>query len=157
MKHFSTHSKIWIYFSSAPITGDKKDFISSKLEHFCQEWTAHNKQLKSSFDIVDEHFIVLCVDESQNTATGCSIDKSVHVLKEISSFLDVNLFDRMLLPFHNGNGVEYCHFQDISELYKNKSINDETVFYDLSINFLSDLQTDFKLPLKQHWLSKHLN
>lgn len=157
MKHFSTHSKIWIYFSSVPITGEKKDFVTSKLEHFCKDWTAHNQQLKSAFDIIDEHFIVLCVDESQNTATGCSIDKSVHVLKEISNFLNVNLFDKMLLPYRNGNGIEYCHFQDISNLYKNSTITDDTHFYNLTINFLSDLQTEFKLPLKQHWLSKHIH
>ena len=157
MKHFSTHSKIWIYFSSAPIKGEKKDFVSSKLEHFCKDWTAHNQQLKSSFDIIDEHFIILCVDESLNTATGCSIDKSVYVLKEISNYLQINLFDRMLLPYYNGNGVEYCHFQDISNLYKSKTITDDTHFYNLAIHFLSDLQTEFKLPLKQHWLSKHIH
>lgn len=156
MEYFSPQSKIWIYFSAKEITGEKKDLVYSKLTKFCLDWTAHNKELKASFKLIDNHFIVLCVDESLNTATGCSIDKSVNLLKEISQYLDSNLFDRMLIPYIQNDELKYCHFSDISKLYENQTINDDTVFYNLNINNLADFNAEFKLPLKQHWLSKQL-
>jgi DNA phosphorothioation-dependent restriction protein DptG len=63
-------SRIWVYQSSRELSENEVVEMSHKLERFIEEWTRHGDDLKGSFQIKYNHFIILAVDESFNQVSG---------------------------------------------------------------------------------------
>jgi len=152
MKELRDESKIWIYQAERALNDDEIAFITPLFEKFCENWTAHNKQLKASFEIIKNRFIALAVDESMNNASGCSIDKSVAFLKSISMELGINLFERMQMAYLNDGVLETVHYNDLKNAFDNKLIKDDTLFYNNNVQNLGEYRSSFLSPLKSHWL-----
>lgn len=148
---FSPDTKVWIYQASRELTVEEHTVLMGSLSHFCRDWTAHNNQLKADFDLLYDRFITLVVDESHNTATGCSIDKSVRLLKELGEKFELDFFDKMQIAYMIDYEFQISHFNDLKNLYKKGAIDDETLFFDTNIQTLGDYE-NFVKPLKNHWL-----
>ena len=152
MDHLSDESKIWIYQAERPLSDGEIKSISPMFESFCSNWTAHNSQLKASFEFVHNRFIILAVDESMNTASGCSIDKSVALLKSISEMLGISLFERMQMVYLDKGEINSIHYNDVQEAFEKGIINAQTLFYNNSVQNLGEYRNGFLCPLKNHWL-----
>ncbi len=148
---FSPESKVWVYQASREFTVEEHTLLIGKLRQFCVEWTAHNKQLKADCDIVYDRFVTLVVDESNSTASGCSIDKSVHFLKESGMMLDLDFFEKMQIGYLKDYEFKTAHYNKLKQLFKEGEIDEDTLFFDTNIQKLSDY-SDFVKPLKAHWL-----
>lgn len=157
MKELRDESKIWIYQAERALSGDETALITPLFQNFCENWTAHNNQLKASFEIVKDRFIALAVDESMNTASGCSIDKSVAFLKSISVQLGINLFERMQMAYLNNEVLETVHYNDLKNAFDSMTINEETLFYNNNVQNLGEYRKSFLVPLKNHWLYSKIN
>lgn len=155
-KHFSPDSKVWIYQSSREFTPEEHTLLKEKLITFCKDWTAHSKQLLADFDIVYDRFVVLTVDETGHGASGCSIDKSVHFLKDMGGMFNVDFFDKLHLPYLMFGEVKTVPFAELKQVYKSGDIEDDTQFFDTSIIRLDDYRNAFVKPLSQHWLSRKI-
>jgi len=75
-------TRVWIYQAQTPFTENKIAEIRQHISNFTTSWVSHNNQLRAFGDIYHNQFIVLMVDESLAGASGCSIDKSVHFIKQ---------------------------------------------------------------------------
>ncbi len=149
-------SKLWIYQSSRELTHDEVAELSNGLQQFCIQWTAHNNQLKADFDIRYNRFIILAVDESHNTASGCSIDKSVHFLANAGKKYDVNFFNKLQMHYWQNETMQTIPMAGIKEAFVNGTINEQTVFINTHLTTLADYATAFELPLTKHWLGKRV-
>ena len=103
-------SRIWIYQSDRKLSDLEVQNISDELEEFCSTWVAHQQQLKTSFNVFHNHFIVLAVDENSLNASGCSIDSSVKKVKEIEEKHNISLFNRQLVAFFLNDDVQVAPF-----------------------------------------------
>lgn len=152
MNELRDESKIWIYQAERALSEDEIKEITPLFQNFCSNWTAHNNQLKASFEIIQNRFIVLAVDESMNTASGCSIDKSVAFLKSMSERLGINLFERMQMAYLKNDVLETIHYNDLKSAFESKTIDDDTLFYNNIVQNLGEYRNNFLSPLKSHWL-----
>ena len=50
-ENFSPNAKIWIYPASRQLDDSELSDLSNALTIFCNQWTAHNQQLKANFSI----------------------------------------------------------------------------------------------------------
>jgi hypothetical protein len=151
-KYLSPESKVWIYQSSREFSQEEHTFLKSRLVDFCKQWTAHNIQLVADFDIVYDRFIVLIVDEADQQASGCSIDKSVHFLQEMGKALDVNFFDKLQMAYMQYGELLTTPYASLKEMWNKQIIDENTLFFDTNIEKLSSYMNDFLKPLKKHWL-----
>lgn len=156
MEGFSEHSKLWVYQSDRSLNGQETEIAENALADFCKQWTAHNNQLKATFKILYNRFIVLIVDETHNDASGCSIDKSVAFLKSLEQKLNISLFNRMQLAYIKSDEVIAIDYNDVAEAYRSGNINESTLFFNTGIDRLKKLDTELLIPLKQHWLYSRL-
>jgi hypothetical protein len=92
-----------------------------------------------------------------NTASGCSIDKSVAFLKSISEQLGVSLFERMQMAYLNNESLETVHYNDLKIAFESKIINEDTCFYNNNVQSLGEYRNGFLSPLKNHWLFSKIN
>ena len=78
-------SRVWVYQSNREFTTAELAKITEKLKSFVNSWKRHGEDLKASFRIAYNQFIILAVDESYNNVSGCSIDASVNSIKQLEA------------------------------------------------------------------------
>ncbi|WP_183556847.1 ABC transporter ATPase [Mucilaginibacter sp. SP1R1] len=148
---FSQHSRVWIYQADKKLSDPEVQQIQQELDKFSTGWTAHNNQLKAKGEIRYNRFLILIVDESQAGASGCSIDKSVHFMKQIEQHFNINLFDRFNLAYRDGEEVKSLPRHAFEDLLKQGEINTETIVYNNMVQNVAELETKWEVPFKNSW------
>jgi hypothetical protein len=144
-------ARVWIYQSTRPFSAHEIGVLQSQLKGFTAEWTAHSKQLCAVGDVLYNHFIVLAIDENQAGASGCSIDKSIYLMKNIEAQYGIQLFERMNFAWLEGETVKMAASSDFKRLYTEGGISSETLVFDNLVSTVGDLKTKWLKPLMQSW------
>ena len=145
------NSRVWIYQSDRLFSQEEVNEINLVLENFCHQWAAHGKPLKSFAKVYYNCFVVLMVDESNVTASGCSIDSSVKVIREIMSKYKVDLLNRMIFAYLEDGEVKLSNRPDFIQKLKQGDISDDTIVFNNLVKDKLDFETQWKLPLAQSW------
>lgn len=149
--NISENSRVWIYQSNRPFTATEEEAIKSILNEFTGQWQAHGEQLAAASEIRYSRFIILIVDESQAGASGCSIDKSVNLMKDIEKQFNVNLFDRFDIAYRDGNQVLSTHRNGFEQLIKEGKINENSIVFNNLVPTLRELKAKWEVPFKDSW------
>lgn len=149
--NLSDQSRVWIYQSNRPFTSDELPQLEKALNNFAHQWVSHNRQLLAKAEVLHDQFIILMVDESQAGASGCSIDSSVHFMRQIENAFGVNLFDRMNFAFQRDNQILTANRDEFARLYTEGQINDDTMVVDTLVKTKEDFDKAFLKPLAQSW------
>ncbi|MBK8563773.1 MAG: hypothetical protein IPN76_10640 [Saprospiraceae bacterium] len=150
-QHFPAETRVWIYQSNQPIPEETAAALKQVVNQFAQNWVSHNRQLRAHGDVLHNRFILLAVDESQADASGCSIDKSVHFIKQVESQLGVDLFDRMNFAWMEDDEVKTAPSQTFAELYQSGQITNETLVFDNLVKTKRELEENWLKPLNKSW------
>jgi hypothetical protein len=155
-ENFSSDSRIWIYQSNRAFTEAEIHQIKNKCIEFTNQWTAHKDQLTASSEIIYKRFIIFCVDENNASASGCSIDKSVHLVKELEKEFNIFLLNRMLVAYINDDKVLSCPLSSFVQLFQSGKISRDTLVFNNNISTLEQLQNNWIIPVKESWIASHL-
>lgn len=138
---FSENSKVWVYKSNRALNADDIQLISDTLNEFVPKWAAHGTQLYGSWTILEDWFVVLTVDEEKFSASGCSIDSSVKVIKSLGSELGIDFFNRMNVLIEENNALKEIHFAEIDK-------HPEALLFNPIVTDLKSLRESWKIPAK---------
>ena len=144
-------SKIWIYQSDRILSDKEVSFIQQKLLTFCNEWKAHQAHLKSSYKVLHNRFIILLVDEQQQKASGCSIDSSVKVIKEIEAVFGIDLFNRTNIAFEEKGEIITLSIPEFK-----KVVQSDTIVFNNLVTTKADLEENWKTVASNSWHAKFL-
>ncbi|MFC4212696.1 ABC transporter ATPase [Pedobacter lithocola] len=148
---FSPQSRVWIYQSNRQFTSIEEAEILQKLEAFTSQWKAHGNELMAKAEIRYGFFIILTVDENQANVTGCSIDSSVRIIKDVELAYQVDLFNRFNIAYKIDNEVHVQGKEDFETLVNIKSITPDTIVFNNMVQNLDELQTKWEVPFKNSW------
>lgn len=148
---FSPQSRVWIYQSNRQFAENETAEIQQQLDQFTAQWTAHGHQLKAKAEIRYGFFIILIVDQDSASATGCSIDSSVRVIKEIENAYGVDLFDRFNMAYKLDGQVYVNTKEDFETLITIKKIVPETIVFNNLVQTLAELEEKWEVPLANSW------
>ena len=73
-------SRVWVYQASRSFNSDELTELQEAFNNFITDWTAHGQDLKAGYEMRYNRFIILALDQSVTSASGCSIDTSVHFI-----------------------------------------------------------------------------
>jgi len=149
--NFSENSRVWIYQSNRELTSAEVARMEPVLNNFATGWTAHNHQLKAKAEIRYNRFIVLVVDESQAGASGCSIDKSVNLMKALEQEFNINLFDRFNIAYRTETGIASVGRHEFEELIKQGDVTADTIVFNNLVATIKDLDNKWEVPFKSSW------
>lgn len=149
--NFSENSRIWVYQSNRELNDFEVKSIETILDKFTIGWTAHNHQLKAKAIVRYNRFIILVVDESQAGASGCSIDKSVNMMKLLEQEFNIDLFDRFNIAYRTVDGISSVGRNEFEELIKKGTVTPETIVFNNLVSTLADLETKWEVPFKDSW------
>ena len=149
--------RVIIYPASRSFSPKESKVITEKLYDFLATWAAHGKPLSSSFKIEKNQFIVVCVDEEKEAASGCSIDALGQVMREIDAEFNLGLFDRMKATFVENGETKTMKLQDFRKGLKEGTIPHDIEVFDFSKNSYVAFLSDFLLPLKRSWAGIYID
>ncbi len=151
-----SQARLWIYQSNRVLSDTELGELKKRVEPFLISWTAHRQDLKASYQILDNCFIMLAVDESNQGATGCSIDASVHFLQEVERDLQVKLLDRAQIAYRQGSQLGFASMRSLKEKVKAGDLASDTKIYNNSVIQLGQLKDSWEQKLEESWLARYL-
>ncbi len=146
-----SYSRVWIYQADRQFTKGEEDKISNRAKSFLESWTAHNQELKASFEIRHHLFLILMIDQKHALASGCSIDKSFHFIQEIEKEFSVSLLDRQIYAIRENENINLVKRKDFDKMIRTGEINGETVVFNNLVETKSELETKWELPVRESW------
>tara|TARA_B110000444_G_scaffold180752_1_gene169527 strand:+ start:117 stop:581 length:465 start_codon:yes stop_codon:yes gene_type:complete len=138
-------SRIWLYAAENALSKGQQDYILKVISDALKGWNAHKQPLTAGVTILENHFIVVALDENKNGASGCSIDTLQNTIQKIEKELTLSLMNRLNV---------FCKIEDevlCIPSFKLRNVADkDTLFYDLTILTKSDLNTYLK-QISEGW------
>lgn len=148
------HSRIWIYQANRPFKEEELELLQPKIEEFLQQWTAHGQDLAAGYDIPYNRFIVIALDQSQASATGCSIDASVHFIQSVEKEFNIDLMDKMNVTFKTGEYVAHKDLAAFKKMAKDRSVSPKTIVFNNLVNTIGEYRDHWEVPASQSWHSR---
>lgn len=148
---FSPQSKVWLYQSNRKFTDQEAAEIKQLLHNFTSQWKAHGHQLKAKAELPYHLFIVFIVDEEVANATGCSIDASVKIIKEIEQRFGVDLFNRFNIAYKLDGEIHVAPKEDFETLISIKKVDGNTTVFNNLVKNLSEFENQWETPLANSW------
>lgn len=145
------HARIWIYQADRVLNSEEISKIEETMKHFIQSWSAHGAALTAESAVVNSQFVLLAVDEEKALASGCSIDKSVHLMKALGQELGIDFFDRMQTAFIQNGEVKVVGLHQFWAMRKAGLVNEETLVFDNLVKTVGEFRKRWQVPFGQSW------
>ncbi len=147
-------SKVWIYQSNRKFSDEEIIDIDSSLKNFVDQWSAHGTSLEASYLIKYNRFIILSVNQDNQVATGCSIDKSVQFIQELEQKYSVDLLDKMNVTFKNGEFITHKTLIEFKKMAKDKAVSGTTIVFNNLVNNIEEFEDAWEVPAIESWHSR---
>ena len=150
-------SKVWIYQANRSFSDAELDEIKAKLNVFVENWAAHGTGLEAGFDMRYKRFIILAVNQDNQSATGCSIDASVHFIQQLEKDYNVDLMDKMNVSYKQGEYVAYKTLTDFRKMAKEKAVSKNTIVFNNLVTNIAELNENWEVPASDSWHNRFLS
>ena len=154
---YPDESRVWIYQAEKPFVEGDIIHINEDIDHFCDQWTSHNRDLRALGGVMHDLFVVLVVDETMASTSGCSIDKSVAFVKNLEQKYDRKLLERNNIAWLDGD--EQLHITPLAELKEaisagRMSLN--TPVFDNLVATRKEYISRWTVPLGASWMKRFI-
>jgi hypothetical protein len=150
--HLSPASRVWVYQSTTEFTPEQAAAISEKITSFVNQWTAHKMEVTGDGALLYNRFIVLMADETEVGVSGCSVDSSVHFVRQIGAEFGANFFDRWNIAYKKGEAVLSCNRDEFEKLVALGEIKEDTTVFNNLVQTKADFDTKWQILYKDSWL-----
>ena len=150
------HARVWIYQANRKLSDDEVASIKDQTAAFLTQWTAHGANLEAGFEIKYNRFIIIGLNQDNASASGCSIDASVHFIQDLEKQFNVDLLDKMNVTFYTGEFIAHKPLSDFRKMAKAKSVSPKTVVFNNLVNTKIDYLENWEVPAKDSWHSRFL-
>lgn len=144
-------SRIWVYQADRNFSEEELKELDELIPQFLTQWTAHGASLHAGYEIKYNRFIIIGLDQSLASASGCSIDASVHFIQGLEKRFGVQLLDRMNVSFKQGDYITYKSMSDFKKMAKAKSISKNTIVFNNLVANKQEYLEHWEVPASESW------
>lgn len=155
-KNLPDDSRIWIYQADRKLTDQEVAEIKEVTEDFLIKWTAHGAALEAGLEMKYNRFIVFGLNQANASASGCSIDASVHFIQTLQEKYNVDLLDKMNVTFYSGEYIAYKPLAEFKKMAKEKSVSRNTVVFNNLVNTKAEYLENWEIPAYESWHNRFL-
>ena len=149
-------SRVWIYQSNRSFNESELNDLKVAFDAFIKEWTAHGSELKAGYEIRYKRFIILALDQSLTSASGCSIDASVHFIQGLEKKYKVELLDKMNVSYKQGEYIAYKSLIDFKKMVKQKAVSLKTVVFNNLVATKGEYDEFWEVPASESWHARFI-
>ena len=156
-KDLPDDSRVWIYQANRKLSDEEVSKISEKTNDFLTKWTAHGAELEAGLEMKYNRFIVIGLNQENASASGCSIDASVHFIQSLEKEFEVDLLDKMNVSFYTGEFIAYKTLIDFKKMAKEKSVSKNTIVFNNLVNTKAEYLENWEVPAHESWHNRFLS
>ena len=151
------NSRVWVYSSNRKFIQKEIISIRKDLENFLSNWTSHNQNLETGFELRYDRFIIIAVNQEINNASGCSIDNCVRFIKKLENKYEVDLLDKMNVIYKRDKHLYHKKLNEFISMYKNNLVSLNTVVFNNLVNTVGEYKLKWEVPVKESWHNRFMN
>lgn len=156
LSHLPESSRIWIYMADRNLEEPEVNLIQAELNLFTKNWTAHDMPLKGAGTVFKSRVVVLALDESYQSTSGCGIDKSVKLMKDLGQKLGLDFFNRLQILCLQDDKWESYTLANIQQAVEAGRLNAHSLIFNSMPQTLGALRSSALVPLSQSWMSPRI-
>lgn len=150
-------SRVWVYQANREFSDNEEEEITSKIKSFISTWKVHGKDLKASYQIKYNQFIIIAVDEDFNEVSGCSIDASVNLILKLEQSLKLDLTNKLNVSFKDDDNINVVSLLDFKNFVKQQKITENTVVFNNMVATKGDFESKWEVPAISSWHKRFFN
>ena len=150
------NAKVWIYQSDSNLSSTDVELIEKEVKFFLNNWSSHNKEIESSYEIRYNRFLIIGLNENINSASGCSIDKSVNFIKNLQSILKVNFLNRLDVAYKIGNEINTISLLEFQNMIRENKLSKDSIVYNNMIDTKKLYLNSWETKIENSWHKKFL-
>lgn len=150
-------ARVWIYQSNRKFNEQEKEKINIMTTDFVEQWTRHGENVRGSFTIVYDQFLIIAVDQDFVEVSGCSIDASVKLVQQIQVELKVDMLNKLAIAYKDQEEIKIAPMSDFTQLAKTGTVNAETIVFNNMVNSKKGVNTLWEVPAVQSWHARFFN
>ena len=150
------NAKVWIYQSDSNLSITDVELIEKEVKFFLNNWSSHNKEIESSYEIRYNRFLIIGLNENINSASGCSIDKSVNFIKNLQSILKVNFLNRLDVAYKIGNEINSISLLEFQNMIRENKLSKDSIVYNNMIDTKKLYLNNWETTIENSWHKKYL-
>lgn len=105
-------ARLWVFVGDRTMSATEISWLNESLTRFVSSWQTHGKALDAVGFVLHDAAIAIVANEHAVKASGCSMDKINHFVKEAGSQLNIDFFQRMNVLRSNSEGkYELARFE----------------------------------------------
>ena len=154
INEMSPDAETWVFPCKEKLSISQQEALRDELVPFLDTWSSHDRPLWASLWL-DSYQIVLFVDKSKASPSGCALDKWTRTLREVANKKGID-------PFYYEQVL--CSISDEHKLYsaekalsawKRNELSDQTLIADVGVKSKAAFFSPNRFfPLAQSWLSR---
>jgi hypothetical protein len=152
-KNMPDSSRVLIYQATRELNNDEVSGIIQRSNEFIDTWKSHEKDLKATIDVRYNRFVIIIIDETFESVSGCSLDKSTRFIKGLEHEFQVAFFDRMNFAYKEINVVKSCNRSEFEHLISEGLITEDTIVFNNLVANKKELGTNWEVPFRDSWHS----
>lgn len=144
-------SRVWIYQSNRMLSNEETAKAQDIINTFLPNWKSHGKELEAAIELYHNLFIVVFANEAAEVPSGCSIDSSVGMIKQIQIALNIDLFDRLTTAYIQDGKIILCKLFQFEDKLKSGEVNANTLVFNNLVDSKDKLLSSWLVPMKDSW------
>ena len=93
--HFSPNCRVWVFIGARALDATEATWVNEQLLAFTNTWQTHGKAMNATGFVFEKYALVNVANEEGVQASGCSMDKINHLVRQIGNELGIDFFARM--------------------------------------------------------------
>ena len=153
-KELPGDTRLWIYQCDRKLSDSEIEAIKEQGDNFIDNWAAHGEKLEAAFEVLHSQFLIIFANEKQAEASGCSIDRSLHFIKNLEQEYSISLLNRMLVAYKVDEEIVTLPQEEFVELVAQGTLSKDTIVFNNLVTTKQDLETKWEVPLRESWHSE---
>jgi len=156
LSNLPANARLWIYIADRAFSNTEIDQVQLKLNTFTNSWTAHEVQLQAGASILWNQVVVIAVNEAFHGISGCGIDKSVQLMKDLGKELQVNFFNRFLAFVKLGDTYVTLDKLGLQQAIDKGEVDENSLVLNPLAQTIGQFAENNFIPLHSFWMAPQL-
>lgn len=146
----NSDARLWVYQSDRELNQSEVEVCVQALEAFVNGWASHGVKVQGAFEVRYNRFIVLA-GQVNGEISGCSIDSSVAVIKNLEQELGVDFFNRQLILYKEGEEIREAQMHEFWAMRKAGIVTDDHMVFNNLVDQAGSYPDSWVVPFSESW------
>ena len=137
---FPSAARLWIYPFPHTLTAEEQCTVKQTLGEFLNNWKSHGTPIKGGYKLLYDQFLVI-VAEDPSAVSGCAIDESVRLLKQLKCESGLDALDLNKVYYRDANAIHATSRSEFRELADAGRIGSSTIIFDNTVTSLGEMRS----------------